>query len=248
MDGRFAMDLNELDQDLFIRLSARGGAQDTGLDPALQTCSPGVGFRGELSEFIVVCLDEKETCLWVSALRASPKDSRKAAAAVNRSAERKAQPDGMVPSRPGSDTLWPCSCHHMVMCCGQSEVPGRATLPPNPGRLKQVHPLLFSSIISPKVAFHKWTLIIEPVWLLILLRPHFPARTWGEIFCLRFSQAEMKLALTDCDSTGFYFVACLILPYLGHPKLWNWCAKGQAQIQSFRGFFSPKKLFLRSKK
>lgn len=61
MDGRFAMDLNELDQDIFIRLSAQGGAQDPVLDPALQTCSPGVGFRGELSGFIIVCLDDKET-------------------------------------------------------------------------------------------------------------------------------------------------------------------------------------------
>lgn len=40
MDGRFAMDLNELDQDLFIRLSARGGAQDTGLD--ILPCKPAV--------------------------------------------------------------------------------------------------------------------------------------------------------------------------------------------------------------
>lgn len=61
MDGRFAMDLNELDQDIFIRLSAQGGAQDPVLDPALQTCNPGVSFHGELSGFIAVCLEEKET-------------------------------------------------------------------------------------------------------------------------------------------------------------------------------------------
>lgn len=66
-----------------------------------------------------------------------------------------AQIDGMVSSRPGRDTLWPCSCHHMVRGSGQSEMPGRATLLPSPGRLKQVSPLLFSSIISPKVTFHK---------------------------------------------------------------------------------------------
>ncbi|RMC14390.1 hypothetical protein DUI87_09485 [Hirundo rustica rustica] len=61
MDGRSAMDLNELDQDIFIGLSAQGGAQDPVQDPAVQTCNPGVGLRGELSGFIVVCLDEKET-------------------------------------------------------------------------------------------------------------------------------------------------------------------------------------------
>lgn len=44
MDGHFAMDLNELDQDIFIRLSAQGAAQDPVLDPALQICSPGVEF------------------------------------------------------------------------------------------------------------------------------------------------------------------------------------------------------------
>lgn len=196
-----------------------------------------------------------DVCLWASVLRASPKDSRKAAAAVSRRAEWKAQIDGMVSSRPGRDTLWPCSCHHMARCCGQSEMPARATLPPNPGRLKQVHPLLFSSIISPKVTSHKWTLIIEPVWLLILLRPHFPAGTWGEIFCPRFSQAEMKLAQTGCGSAGSYFFTYLFLLYLGHSKLWNWCAKRQAQIQSFRlllpepaslssgVFFPPKNIF-----
>lgn len=61
MDGLFAMDLNELDQDIFTRLSAQGAAQDPVLGPALQICSPGVGFHGELSGFIVVCLDKKET-------------------------------------------------------------------------------------------------------------------------------------------------------------------------------------------
>lgn len=56
------MDLNELDQDIFIRLSALGGAQGPVLDPALQTCSPGVSFHREFSGFIIVSLDEKERC------------------------------------------------------------------------------------------------------------------------------------------------------------------------------------------
>lgn len=202
-------------------------------------------------------------CLWGSVLRASPKDSRKAAAAVNRSTEWKAQIDGVVSSRPGRDTLWPCSCHHMVRCCGQSEMPDGATLPPSSGRLKQVNPLLFSSIISPKVTFHKWTLIIEPVWLLILLRPHFPAGTRGEIFSLRFSQAEMKLAQTNCDSVGSYVVAYLFSALFKTPqtlKLMCKEASSNSELQTpaartwssiFRDFFSPKKSFLafiRSKK
>lgn len=51
-----------LDQDLCIRLSAQGGAQGPGSDPALQTCSPGVCFQGESGGFTVGCLDGKEMC------------------------------------------------------------------------------------------------------------------------------------------------------------------------------------------
>lgn len=137
MDGRFAMDLNELDQDIFIRLSAQGAAQDPVLDPALQICILEWSFHGELSGFIVVSLNKKDTYASEPQFRGHlPRIQGRQPQLSTGAPGEKHRLMGWSPAGLGG-THWPCSWHHMVRCSGQSEMPGTDTLPPTQGGLKK---------------------------------------------------------------------------------------------------------------